>query len=106
MSGNTVGEMISQGFKKITADYTREKKKAHGRREDYVSQRQIDRWNKQDQDKELKAAAYKVTQPESESVDHRWHVRGKWRMARVHFHRSLLSNWRVGAVVARGRCQD
>lgn len=60
MSNNTLGEMISEGFKKITKDYTREKKKAHGRREDYVSQRQIDRWNKQDQEKELKAAAYKV----------------------------------------------
>jgi hypothetical protein len=60
MSGSTVGEMISQGFKKITADYTREKKKAHSRREDYVSQWQIDRWNKQDQEKELKAAAYEA----------------------------------------------
>jgi hypothetical protein len=57
---NTLGEMISVGLKKVTRDFTRAKMQAHGRKEDRVSQWQIDRWNKQDEEKELKAAAYKV----------------------------------------------
>jgi hypothetical protein len=57
---NTLGEMIQSGLKKVTRDFTRAKMQAHGRREDRISQWQIDRLNKQDQEEELKAAAYKV----------------------------------------------
>jgi DNA topoisomerase VI subunit A len=55
-----LAEAISKGVQKVTRDFTREKKKAYRRNEDRVSQWQLDRWEQQDQDKQLKAAAYKV----------------------------------------------
>jgi hypothetical protein len=55
-----LGEAIQASLKKATKDFTRAKMQAHGQRETRVSQRTIDRWNKQDADRELKAAAYKV----------------------------------------------
>jgi DNA topoisomerase 6 subunit A-like protein len=57
---NTLGEMIESGLKKATREFTRAKMQAHGRREHRISQWQIDRWNKQDEEQQLKAAAYKV----------------------------------------------
>jgi hypothetical protein len=55
-----LNEAIQLSIKKVTRDFTREKRRAYGRREDRISQWQIDRWNKQDQEKQLKAAAYKI----------------------------------------------
>jgi hypothetical protein len=55
---NTLGEMIESGLKKATREFTRAKRQAYGRREDRISQWQIDRWRKQNKEQELKAAAY------------------------------------------------
>jgi hypothetical protein len=57
---NTLGEMIKTGLKKVTRDFTRAKMQAHGRREDRISQWQIDRWKSQDTERQLKAAAYEA----------------------------------------------
>lgn len=57
---NTLGEMIQSGLKKVTRDFTRAKMQAHGRREDRISQWQIDRWENQNTERQLKAAAYEA----------------------------------------------
>jgi hypothetical protein len=51
---------IQSSLKKVTAEFTRAKMQAYRQREDRVSQWQIDRWEKQDEERQLKAAAYKV----------------------------------------------
>ena len=51
---------IQTSLKKVTAEFTREKLRALRAHEDRVSQWQIDRWEKQDEERQLKAAAYKV----------------------------------------------
>jgi hypothetical protein len=53
-------DAIQAGLKKVTRDFTRAKMRAYRAREDRVSQWQIDRWEKQDEQRQLKAAAYKV----------------------------------------------
>jgi hypothetical protein len=55
-----LNEALASGLKKVTAEFTRAKMQAYRQREDRVSQWQIDRWEKQDEDRQLKAAAYKV----------------------------------------------
>jgi hypothetical protein len=51
---------IASALKMVTREFTRAKMRAYRAREDRVSQWQIDRWEKQDEDRQLKAAAYKV----------------------------------------------
>jgi hypothetical protein len=51
---------IQTGLKKVTAEFTRAKMQAYRQRQDRVSQWQIDRWERQDEERQLKAAAYKV----------------------------------------------
>jgi hypothetical protein len=55
-----LNDAIQTGLKKVTAEFTREKLRALRAHEDRVSQWQIDRWEKQDEERQLKAAAYKV----------------------------------------------
>jgi len=55
-----LNDAIQTGLKKVTAEFTRAKMQAYRQREDRVSQWQIDRWQKQDEERQLKAAAYKV----------------------------------------------
>jgi Topoisomerase 6 subunit A/Spo11, Toprim domain len=57
---NTLGEVIQNGLKKVTRDFTRAKKQAYGRREDRISQWQIDKWKNQNTERQLKAAAYEA----------------------------------------------
>jgi hypothetical protein len=51
---------IQSSLKKVTAEFTRAKVQAYRQRQDRVSQWQIDRWERQDEERQLKAAAYKV----------------------------------------------
>jgi DNA topoisomerase VI subunit A len=55
-----LSDAIQASVKKVTRDFTREKRRAYGQGQERVSQWQLDRWDKQDEKKELKAAAYKV----------------------------------------------
>jgi hypothetical protein len=57
---NTLGEVIQNGLKKVTRDFTRAKKQAYGRREDRISQWQLDRWKNRSTESQLKAAAYEA----------------------------------------------
>jgi hypothetical protein len=57
---SSLANIIGQVVTKVTKEYTRERKRSFGRREDYVSQRTIDRWNKKKTEQQLKAAAYEV----------------------------------------------
>ena len=56
----TLGEMIRTGLGKVTRDFTRAKMNAHRRREKRISQWQIERWESQETERQLKAAAYEV----------------------------------------------
>jgi hypothetical protein len=53
-------EVLSDGLKKVTRDFTREKMKAHGRKEERISQWQLDRLENKKTGAQLKAAAYEV----------------------------------------------
>jgi hypothetical protein len=55
-----LNDALQTSLKKVTAEFTRAKMQAYRRREDRVSQWQLDRWEHQDEQKQLKAAAYKV----------------------------------------------
>jgi hypothetical protein len=55
----TLKERIADALKKASGEFTRAKRAAYRKhKEGRVSQWQLDRWEKQDTDKELKAAAY------------------------------------------------
>jgi hypothetical protein len=55
-----LNDALQASLKKVTADFTRAKMQVYRQRQERVSQWQIDRWEKQDEDRQLKAAAYKV----------------------------------------------
>ena len=55
-----LNDAIQASLKTVTRDFTRAKMQAYRQQEDQVSQWQIDRWEKQDEQRQLKAAAYKV----------------------------------------------
>ena len=55
-----LNDAIQTGLKKVTAEFTRAKMQAYRQKQDRVRQWQIDRWEKQDVERQLKAAAYKV----------------------------------------------
>jgi len=55
-----LNDAIQASLITVTRDFTRAKMQAYRQREDRVSQWQIDRWQKQYEERQLKAAAYKV----------------------------------------------
>lgn len=55
-----LNDAIQTGLKTVTAEFTRAKMQAYRQKQDRVSQWQIDRWEKKDEERQLKAAAYKV----------------------------------------------
>lgn len=57
---SALGDTISNGLKKVSRDFTRAKMKAYRLKEDRISQWQLDRWEAQDTELQLKAAAYEV----------------------------------------------
>src|SRR4029077_14049022 len=53
-------QAIATSLKKVTGEFTRAKMQAYRQKQDRVSQWQIDHWEKQREERQLKAAAYQV----------------------------------------------